>query len=270
MPKDSRPHIFFTNDDSARSPAFQHFVKELKQDYKLTILVPDKPVSGISKTLTFNEPIRFIKGESIDGQSIIETTGTPADAVTWCRTYIPDIDLVISGPNLGLNVSAHSILTSGTVGAAIEAALWKIPAIAFSIGAPSHTWFIPGESNANYQKAAQRARIIIGHVLSSGWPKGTSFLNVSFPTDVNENTPIVVAKPTPVRFINRLRQRKDPHGMEYYWIVGKEKSGIPKTSDVYQATTESKIVISPISLALSDDTLLESARQFLNPLLTML
>lgn len=267
MTDSTRAHIFYTNDDSARSPALHHFVKELKQYYKLTVVVPDKPVSGISKTLSFNVPIRFVKGESIDGHPIIETTGTPADAVTWCRTYLPDVDLVVSGPNLGLNVSAHSILTSGTVGAIIEAALWQIPAIAFSIDTPSHTWFIPGESNANYREAARRAHTIIAHVLAHGLPAGTSFLNVSFPPNVNENTPIEIAKPIPVRFINRLKPRTDPHGMEYHWIFGKEKRAIPKNSDVYQATTEAKVVISPINIALSNDTLIETTRQYLQPLL---
>lgn len=260
-------HIFLTNDDSPRSPALQHFIKELKPYYRLTVVIPDVPRSGISKALSFNEPIRFIEGPIIEGQPIIETTGTPADAVTWCRTYFPGVNLVIAGPNLGLNVSAHSILTSGTVGAVIEAALWKMPAIAFSIESPSNTWFIPGKSNANYKEAASRAHQIIKQVLNRGLPPGINFLNVSFPRNVNPATQIEVAKPVPIRFINRLITRVDPHGMKYHWIFGKEKKGIPEDSDVFIATKESKIVISPISLALSDDRLLALTKEYFQPLM---
>ncbi len=263
----TRPHIFYTNDDSVRSPALRHFIKVLRPHYKLTVVVPDRPRSGISKAISFNEPIRFTEGPTIDDQPIIETTGTPGDAVTWCRTYSPEVNLVMSGPNLGLNVSAHSILTSGTVGAAIEAALWKIPAIAFSIDTPSNTWFIPGDSGANYQEAARRTQKIIDLVVTQGLPAGIDFLNVSFPSTVNETTPIVVAKPDRIRFTNILRSRRDPHGMEYHWIVGKERPRPLKTCDVYLSVREKKIVISPISITLSDDLIVESTRQFIEPLL---
>jgi|GEM_PF-623407 len=263
----TRPHIFYTNDDSARSPALQYFIKELNPHYTLTIVVPDRPRSGISKAISFNEPIRFTEGPTIEQQAIIETSGTPADAVTWCRTYIPEVDLVISGPNLGLNVSAHSILTSGTVGAAIEAALWKIPAIAFSINTPSNTWFIPGDSGANYQEAARWTHRIIDILLANGMPSGIDLLNVSFPSKVDENTPLEVALPYRARFNNKLKPRMDPHGMEYHWIIGKERPRPPKTSDVYLSVREKKIVISPISIALSDNTLIETTRQLIQPIM---
>ncbi len=260
-------HIFYTNDDSARSPALRYFIKELMPHYKLTVVVPDRPRSGISKAISFSKPIRFTQGPAIDTQPIIETSGTPGDAITWCRTYSPDVDLVISGPNLGLNVSAHSILTSGTVGAAIEASLWKIPAIAFSIDTPSNTWFIPQDSGANYQEAAQHTRAIINHVLTQGLPTGIDFLNVSFPSNVDVNTPIVVAKPQRVRFNNQLKPRTDPHGMEYHWIHGTEKPQPTKTNDVYLSVKDKKIVISPICIALSDDKLIKTTQNYLQPLL---
>jgi 5'-nucleotidase len=263
----TNPHIFYTNDDSARSPAVRYFIKELIPHYKLTVVLPDRPRSGISKAISFSEPIRFTEGPPIEGQTIIETSGTPGDAVTWCRTYCPDVKLIISGPNLGLNVSTHSILTSGTVGAALEAALWKTPAIAFSIETPSNVWFIPGDSGANYQEAARRTHEIIDYILHHGMPKGVDFLNVSFPADVNEDTPIEIAKPQRVRFNNKLKPRKDPHGIEYHWIYGKEKARIPKTSDVYFSVKEKKIVISPLRIAFSDDKLVEVTRQFIQPIL---
>jgi 5'-nucleotidase len=267
LPKTSRAHIFLTNDDSIRSPALPAFIRALKSKYKLTVVIPEKPLSGISKALSFNIPIRFTKGQQIENQPIIETSGTPADAVTWCRTYLPDIDLIISGPNLGLNVSAHSIYTSGTVGAVLEAALWKIPGIAFSLDTPSHTWFTPNDSGAHYEEAAQRSQQIIAHILAHGLPSGVDFLNVSLPHDVDEKTPIQIAQTIRVRFDNRFQPRTDPHGVEYYWIHGDEIQDLSTTSDVFLAARKFQIVICPISIQLSNATLVKTTQQHFSPLL---
>jgi 5'-nucleotidase len=267
LKKSESAHIFITNDDSVRSPALAPFIRELKSHYKLTVVVPEKPLSGISKALSFNVPIRFTEGPSIENQAIIETSGTPADAVTWCRTFIPDIDLIVSGPNLGLNVSAHSIYTSGTVGAIFEGALWRIPSIAFSIDTPSHTWFVPTDSGANYTEAAQRSQQIIDHVLKHGLPSGVDLLNISFPHNVTRETLIEIADTIPVRFDNRVEPRIDPHGVEYFWISGEEKSQFPKTSDVHLATKESRIVISPISLAVSNTELIKKTSRYFQNLI---
>ncbi|MFX1343432.1 MAG: 5'/3'-nucleotidase SurE [Promethearchaeota archaeon] len=267
MTNSKRPHIFITNDDSVRSPALPPFIRELKSNYELTIVVPEIPQSGISKALSFNVPLRFHEGQSIENHVIIETSGTPADAVTWCRTFFPDIDLVIAGPNLGLNVSSHSIYTSGTVGAIFEAALWDIPSIAFSIDTPSHTWFVPSDSGANFTEAAKRSRQIIDHVVSNGLPTEVDLLNVSLPHNVNSETPIKIANTIRTRFDNRVESRTDPHGVKYYWIAGEEMQPLPKTSDVYLVTKESQIVICPISIAVSNDELIEKTTRLFQTLI---
>lgn len=267
MTKDKKSHIFITNDDGARSPALRALIKALHPHYKLSVVIPSQPRSGISKAISFDVPLRFWKGAPIEGQEIIETTGTPADTITWCRTYTPDIDLVITGPNLGLNVSLHSIFTSGTVGGAFEAALWEIPAIAFSIETPSHTWFLPGESNANMKEATYRAQSIIAYVLKEGFPTGVDFLNVSFPSGLDEKTPTTIAKSARVRFINRLVSRVDTHGLEYHWIEGEPKRQIPRSSDVYASTNDLHVVITPININVTNDPLVEVTKKFLNPLL---
>jgi 5'-nucleotidase len=203
----------------------------------------------------------------IDGQGIIETSGTPADAVTWCRTFHPRVKLVVSGLNLGLNVSLHSMLTSGTVGAAIEAALWSIPAIAFSIETPSQNWFFPTHTDANVAEAARRAHRLIAFVLEHGLPPGVDFLNVNFPGRLDSSTTVDVACPTRIRFSNRLQQRSDPQRVQYFWVKGRAVQRIPQTSDVYAATTSLHVVITPVSIALADEALVKTTRSFLKSLI---
>lgn len=267
MSQPSRPHLLLTNDDGPQSLGLRALVAELRSHHELTICVPSKPRSGISKAVTFDKPLRFGEGPMIDGQRVIETSGTPADAVTWCRTYHPRVKLVVSGLNMGLNVSLHSMLTSGTVGAAIEAALWSIPAIAFSIETSSENWFFPTHTDANVAEAARRACRLIDFVLEHGLPPGVDFLNVNFPRSLDSSTSVDVARPTRIRFSNRLQQRSDPQHVQYYWVKGKVIQRLPPTCDVYAATTSLHVVITPVSIALADEALVETTRDFLKPLL---
>ena len=267
MSKKLQPHIFITNDDGPHSHALEALIKKLQHDYKLTVVVPDRPRSGISKAVTFDAPLRFFTGKNIAGHPIIETTGTPANAIVWCRTHSPDVALVVVGPNLGMNVSLHSMLTSGTVGAAFEAALWGIPAIAFSIETPSESWFNPSDKDANVVEAARRTHAIVNHVIQQGLPPGVDLLNVNYPQGLDKSTPTKVAKSTPIRFLNRFIKRKDPQGVEYHWIAGKPVRNISSTSDVYIATKDYQVVISPIGLMkIVDDGLIESTQNHFLPL----
>ncbi|MFX1564277.1 MAG: hypothetical protein ACFFDP_13320, partial [Promethearchaeota archaeon] len=127
--------------------------------------------------------------------------------------------------------------------------------------------FFPSNADVNVEEAAKRAHKLIDYVLNHGLPHDVNLLNVNFPLGLDASTPIRVASPTYIRFINRLRERTDPQGNRYYWIVGKEKRKVPRDSDVHIATKDLHVVISPLSIALADDKLLVATRDFLKPFL---
>ncbi len=262
----SLPHIGLTNDDGPRSIALAAFIEELKPRFKLTIAIPNTPRSGISKAMSFFDPIRFMEGTIINGHPTTETTGTPSDIVTWFRTFYPKMDLIVSGPNLGLNASLHSILTSGTVGAAIEAALWGFPALAFSIETPETSWFLPTEKTINVIEAVKRARLLIQYILENGLPPGVNILNVNFPENLDETTPTRVTDTIPIRFNNRVTPRTDTYGNEYFWIIGEPIKEIPKTSDVFISSFKKEVSITPLQLELTNQKLVETTQKFLDPL----
>ena len=262
-----RSHIFITNDDGTASPGLRALIEELRPHYQLTVVVPRQPSSGIAKAVSFDVPLRFMPGPTIAGQQILETTGTPADAVIYARSQLRDIKLVLSGINLGLNVSLHSMLTSGTLGAAIEAALWGFPALALSIETPSHSWFFPSECDVNVEEAARRTHNLVKLVLKSGLPRGVDLLNVNFPHPLDSSTPVHITSPARLRFRNTLQRRVDPQGNTYHWVVGRPVRRLSLTSDVHVATVERHISISPISLALTDEEKLQATRRLLAPLM---
>lgn len=121
-------NILLTNDDGYNSKGIQ-ILKELLSKYATVIIVaPDSPRSGSSASLTIHEPLKLIKVE----EGIYKCSGTPVDCVALgLECFNIDFDLVVSGCNNGLNIS-YDTMYSGTVGAALEALIFRKPAIAVS------------------------------------------------------------------------------------------------------------------------------------------
>ncbi len=127
-------HIFITNDDSIFSPGIKSLVNLLKDRGTLTVVAPEKAMSGVGHAITMREPIAFKKVELFEGIEAYSVSGTPADCVKLgVGTLIKrKPDLLVSGINHGSNASINMIY-SGTVAAAVEGALYGIPSIAFSL-----------------------------------------------------------------------------------------------------------------------------------------
>ncbi len=130
--------ILLTNDDGYRARGINVVFNALiEAGHDVVIVAPELNSSGAGQSITVYDPISIHK----DSDRIYYVTSTPADSVRLglqvayeTRANYPD--LVISGVNMGENVS-EDILYSGTVGAAREAALHGIPALAFSTPGPS-------------------------------------------------------------------------------------------------------------------------------------
>lgn len=130
------PRILLVNDDGIDSPGLRHLAKELSGQYRVTVAAPSGQRSAASHSLTLREEISAERVTLDDGIEAWAVDGTPADCTRLALDALcKDAELIISGPNVGLNV-AFDILYSGTVGAALEGAMHGIPAIAVS--APPH------------------------------------------------------------------------------------------------------------------------------------
>lgn len=126
--------LLLTNDDGIQSPALLALAKELEKEHELIIAAPDTQKSATGHSITIQTPIIIrpvtLKGISSNAYSI---SGTPADCVRVAIDKLANdnFDMVVSGINLGTNLGTD-VLYSGTVSAAIEAAIYKIPSIAIS------------------------------------------------------------------------------------------------------------------------------------------
>ena len=123
------PNILITNDDGIHAAGLRALVESMKEIATVTVIAPSQERSAAAQSLTLRQPIycdQIAEREySVDG--------TPADAMILAfHTLLPEKpDLVISGINRGANMG-ENIYYSGTVGAAREAAINRVPAIAVS------------------------------------------------------------------------------------------------------------------------------------------
>ena len=98
-------------------------------------MAPATQQSGIGHALTLFEPIRVTATHLPDGSEAFSVSGTPTDAVIIGIYELTESkpDSVISGINIGENLGKSELSTSGTIGAAMEAAVHGVPAIAVSL-----------------------------------------------------------------------------------------------------------------------------------------
>ncbi|MBE6081237.1 MULTISPECIES: 5'/3'-nucleotidase SurE [Tissierellales] len=150
--------LLLVNDDGINAEGIQTLAKELEKEYELTIVAPDDQRSASGHSITLRKPIvvKRVKIEGIKSETYT-ISGTPADCVRVALDKIvkDPLDLVVSGINVGVNLGAD-VLYSGTVSAAIEANMYKIPSIATSAQVK--------DNHGNFQAAAKYTSRIIRNI----------------------------------------------------------------------------------------------------------
>jgi 5'-nucleotidase len=187
--------ILLTNDDGVDSPALLPFAHALSALGEVVVCVPDRERSWVGKAITRVDPVRLDRVER-GGLEVHTCSGFPADAAQLGIHVIgPRPDLVVSGINLGMNHGAAFLMSSGTVGAAVEGWVSGLPAVAFSTGDPDmdfgrwtrHVWD-PGTRPA-WERLAATCVAILGDLVDSGLPAHTDVTSVNLPFDATEATP---------------------------------------------------------------------------------
>jgi 5'-nucleotidase len=179
----NRPLILVSNDDGITAPGIRHLVEIVQAlGAEVVVVAPDSPQSGMGHAITIGHPMR-LNEKNIFGPDVqaYECSGTPADCVKIAKHYVlkdRTPDLVVSGINHGSNSSVN-VLYSGTMSAAIEAAIEGLPAVGFSL--------CDYGPKADFSHVAEWVSQVCRHALAHGVPLGTA-LNVNIPK--NSDTPI--------------------------------------------------------------------------------
>lgn len=215
--------ILITNDDGINAPGLEVMFDIATQlagaQGEVWTVAPAFEQSGVGHCISYTHPMMV----SQMGERRFATEGSPADCVL---AALHDVmkdnrpDLVLSGVNRGNN-SAENAVYSGTVGAAMEAALQGVPAIALS------QYY--GPENKDLDDKFEAARVhglaTVRTILDKGvWTRDDYgiFYNVNFP-------PVPAAD---VKGLRAARQgfRRDmgfgvqphtaPSGRRFLWITG--------------------------------------------------
>ncbi len=197
-----------------------------------------------------HKPLRVEEVVLADGTSALATTGAPSDAVALAFLGLIEepIDLVVSGVNTGANLG-HDVTYSGTVTAAMEAAIAGVPAVAVSLDS---------RDLDDFEVAARFASTLVRRVWEHGLPDGL-LLNVNVPALPAEEIAGVQVTRMGLRvYHDQLIRRLDPRGRPYYWIGGPAPTGIEEEGTDIWAVAQGYISITPIQLDLTAHSFLET------------
>lgn len=168
-----RPTILLTNDDGFDAPGLQALAREFAGHADLYIAAPVSNQTARGQALTVLEPV-LVRDRKVPGVTAAwAMDATPASCVSLAFTkYLPKKpDLVVSGINRGENLGV-SVFISGTVGAARQAVMNGVPAVAVSIF---------GNDDKDYASAAAYVRTLVDDLRQRNLLKPTLLLNVNVP-----------------------------------------------------------------------------------------
>lgn len=205
--------LLLSNDDGIDAPGLRALAHAAAEQGQVRVVAPATERSAQSHALTMHDPLRVLDR----GHGWYAVTGQPADCVYLglhhlCRRR-PDV--VLSGINRGPNIG-DDVHYSGTVGAAEEAALLGIPALAVSLytrseQAPDHHW----------DTAATLAMRVLRAMLADPLPPRV-FLNLNVPDAPLDQVPgIRGARLGRREYAPLVAENRDPRGREYFWVGGK-------------------------------------------------
>ncbi|HKJ00604.1 MAG TPA: 5'/3'-nucleotidase SurE [bacterium] len=193
------PHLLIVNDDGIASPMLAPMVAKLAPLGDVSIVVPAEEQSWKGKAMTRFGRIYARASTEFDVPAYA-VTGTPSDCVNLAIHQLLPVrpDWVVSGINIGSNAGAAFVISSGTVGAALEGLLQGVPSVAFS------TYLRPEyfrEWNADkrlthphsleiIETTTARMAAMMATLIQRGAGNADAVLNINFPGIVGPHTPV--------------------------------------------------------------------------------
>lgn len=188
----NKPQILLSNDDGINSPGLWAAASELAKIGYVTVAAPREQHSGAGRSVppwTDGEIKETTLRIGEQEWTCYAVGGSPAQAVQYGVFAIlkHKPDLVVSGINYGEN-PATDITLSGTVGAALEAASYGIPALAVSLQLEDED-YLGYSRKTDFSTAAVFTRRFARLLLSKKMPDDVKVLNVNVPQKATPDTP---------------------------------------------------------------------------------
>jgi 5'-nucleotidase len=247
--------LLLTNDDGISAKGIYALAKELEKNHEVIIVAPDNERSACGHSITLTRPliVRETKLTGLKSQAF-SVDGTPADCVKMAINKLIDgkIDMVVSGINKGLNLGTD-VLYSGTVSAAIEAAIYKIPSMAISMDIKKDV--------ETYEMAAKYAGEILQRAKDNNI-KNDIVLNVNIPLlKENEIKGIKVCKIGSRLYNNCYIETIGENNETQYEIKGEVKDVHEEDSDTIYFK-EGYVTVTPLHYDLTNFKILKDVSEW--------
>lgn len=245
--------ILITNDDGVHSDGLKVLRKSLSSLGRVVVVAPHHQMSGTSHALTTDLPVRIRELE----KDFYSVSGYPADCV-YAAMYglLPrKPDLTVSGINKGANLGID-VYYSGTVAGIRQSVIDGVPGFAVSLVIDSN------KNELYWEDAAEYSKSVAKKMLEKGY-KQKGFLNVNYPNLVKKEIKgVKITKTGDRHYIQEVKVGKDPRGREYCWLWGDYKGFTPAEGTDCMAVSEGYISVTPLSLDLTDHTMMEDLKKW--------
>ena len=260
----SRPLILVTNDDGFASPGLLAVVEAVAPLGEVLVVAPKTQQTASGRSFVGSKWeiesywLTLSDGASVKGYMI---DGTPAQSVRAGLLLLADRrpNLVVSGINYGENIGL-GVTISGTVGAAIEAASFNVPAMAISLETPLHYHFSHSEevdfSVAGYF-TGYFARMMLNHATLSE----SDIIKVEVPFKATNETPWRLTRLAHQNCFRAIV--KEEAGVRrfagYARNINMEK--LETDSDAYAMVVDQVVAVTPLAINLTAKEQLSRLRE---------
>lgn len=251
-----QPLILVTCDDGIESPGLRAAVRAVLSLGEVIVSAPCEQQTGAGRSVptssdgAIHEIDYQVNGAKIPAYAIY---GSPAQAVLYALVeLVPRRPaLCVSGINFGENVG--SVLTSsGTVGAALEAADEGVPALAASLETEKQYHYNHSE-DVDFSAATHFTRHFAKQMLSKQMPPDVDVLKLEIPCDATPHTPWRITRMSRQRYYQALpsgrRYLAEKRRLDYELVI--DHTTLEPDSDIQAALVDRWVSVTPLSLDLT-------------------
>jgi 5'-nucleotidase len=236
--------ILVSNDDGVYSPGIAALARIASRFGDVRVVAPDVEQSSAGHAITSSRPVRYRRTAILEGIEAYRVNGTPADCVALGAFMWEDVDVVLSGINLGPNLG-NATWHSGTLAAAKQAALLGIRGLAFSTPVD--------DEQSDFSLIEPWVERALEVLLSEDGPR---LVNVNFPRSPRG---LCWTSQAVDHYDGKIVPGEDPMGRQLYWFTVVPIERVREGTDLW-AMEQGFVSLTPLRLDLTHHEQLASMR----------
>ena len=240
-----RMRILITNDDGIYSPGILALATAAARFGDVRIVAPDVEMSSAGHSITSSRPLSY-RRTVVGSFDAYRVNGTPADCVALGMYNWDEVDVVLSGINLGTNLG-NAMWHSGTLAGAKQGVLFGRRGIAFSAPATAE--------EPNLQALVPSVEDVLRVLLPLS---DLALVNVNLP--LHQPRGLCWTRQSVRQYDGEVVPGEDPMGRHHFWFMVKKLEEVEEGTDRW-AMERGYVSITPLRLDLTDEHQLEAAKR---------